>query len=61
MTDEQIIYRWRRSTRNMDAIIILSELSMRKKTDIIHMLAMAGEMKGGWGNGRTPIKLGGRK
>jgi len=61
MTDEQIIFRWRRSTRNMNAIIALSELSLRKQTDIIHMLALAGQMKGGWANGRTPVKLGGRK
>lgn len=51
MTDEQIMFRWQRSTRDMKAIRILSELSLRKQTDIIHLLALAGLMKGGWANG----------
>lgn len=51
MTDEQIMFRWQRSTKDMEAIRILSELSLRKQTDIIHLLAVAGLMKGGWVNG----------
>lgn len=61
MTDEQIIFQWRKSTRDMKAIGVLAELSLRKRTDIIHLLALAGQMKGGWGNGKTPIKIGGKQ
>ena len=50
MTDTEIIFTWKRSERNMKAIIIISQLSKRKIADIIHLLAVCGLIKGGWNN-----------
>lgn len=52
MTDEQIIFRWMRSTKDMQAVKELAELSCRKQTEIIHLLARAGYMKKGWNNAK---------
>ena len=44
MTDNEILFRWRRMPKNYQAIKIMAQLSDRKITDIIKLLNRSGVM-----------------
>lgn len=52
MTDEQIIFRWHRSTKDFNACKVLSHLSQRSITDIIYLICTSGHMTK-WTNNRN--------
>ena len=49
MTDNEILFRWRRMPKDYQAIKIMAQLSDRKITDIIKLLNRSGVM-GKWRN-----------
>lgn len=60
MTDSEIIMSWRRSSRDFKAVIILSQLSNRKITEVLQLLCASCDMSRGWYSGNArPIKIGG--
>ena len=56
MTDEQIIFRWQRSTKDFNACRVLAHLSQRKIMDIIHLICISGYM-GPWVQVRKAKKV----
>ena len=60
MTDSEIIMSWRRSSRDFKAVIILSQLSNRKITEVLQLLCASCDMSRGWRNSNVrPQKIGG--
>ena len=59
MTDEQILFRWQRSTKDFNACRVLAHLSQRKIADIIHLICVSGRM-GPWVEGGMAEKVCGR-
>lgn len=60
MTDEQIIFHWRRSTKNFNACKALAQLSQRKITEIIDLICASGYMSR-WTNNKHIIRVKGNK
>ena len=60
MTDEQIIFHWRRSTQDFNACKALAQLSQHKITDIIHLICASGYMTR-WTNNRNYKRVKGNK
>jgi hypothetical protein len=60
LTDHEIIMSWRRSSRDFKAVIILSQLSNRKITEVLQLLCASCDMSRGWRNSNVrPQKIGG--